>query len=325
MFLLEREAFLQKIFSRINASRSQSISITGDLKIGKTILLQQILNKQIQEKYIDHSKNFCFFYKNLKLHKSDYLDLIREISVSFSPDIEKEKLVGDNVYNTLTEIISDKHQDKTFIVILDNFNVLTKDISVPLDFFSFLRFLANSHPMAYVISSVCPLQEMCVNPLVRESPFFNIFTNIELKTFTNEEGEKLVSIYKGKLVYEIIRNLSGLHPYLMQQIISIMMDEDKSQNLENVKRMLIEENRNFVHELFSCYPEQYPQLLINLANGIKPTEREQYMVNKLNQKGYVNSDYSFTSALLQSVLRDVNQDGKKDGVLRKLFGWLQFK
>jgi AAA+ ATPase superfamily predicted ATPase len=296
MFLIEREASLQKIFSRINASRSQSISITGDLKIGKTVLLQQILNKQIQEKYIDHSKNFCFFYKNLKLHQSDYLDLIREIIVSFSPDIEKEKLVGDNVYNSLTEIISDKHQDKTFIVILDNF-----------------------------ISSVCPLQEMCVNPLVRESPFFNIFTNIELKTFTNEEGEKLVSIYQGNLVYEIIRNLSGLHPYLMQQIISIMMDEEKSQNLENVKRKLIEENRNFVHELFSSYPEQYPQLLINLANGIKPTEREQYMVNKLNQKGYVNSDYSFTSALLQSALTDVNQEGKKDGVIKKLLNWLQFK
>jgi hypothetical protein len=324
MILLERDFILQKIFSRINASRPQSISITGDLKIGKTVLLQQILNREIQKNYLDSTKKFSFYYKNLKQYQSGYLELIADIIVSFSKTIKQEKLSGENVYTTLTEIISDDQNDQSFIIVLDNFNVLTKDFSVPLEFFSFLRSLANRYPVAYIISSVCPLQEMCARKEVGESPFFNIFTNIELKTFSDEEGEKLLSYHPNLSAREIIKSLSGFHPYLMQQVIELLLDESNIFNLENIKQVLTENNKQFVKDLLNYFPDQYPQLLTNLALDIKPTEKGLYIVNKLIQKGYVDSDYKIPSKIIQSILISLRRENTK-GFFLKIKKWFSFR
>lgn len=302
MIILEREQILQKIFSRINASRPQSISITGDHKIGKTVLMQQIMDAEIQSKFIDPSKQYCFYYRNLNEFHADYLQLIADFIVAFSDHATEESMVGDTVYNTLSNIISDPEDGRFFIIVLDNFNVLTQNYAIPLEFFSFLRSLANSFHVAYIISSVCPLQGLCSRKELEESPFFNIFTNIELKTFSEEEGEKLLSMVHPPVDASQVRHLSGFHPYLMKQTVDFMLNESQDKSFVQLKKKLIEQNISFVQDLLSCFPENHSKLFQQLALGIKPGPKEQYIVNNLIRKGYVEPNYQISSEIIKWVL-----------------------
>jgi hypothetical protein len=244
--------------------------------------------------------------------------LITEIISSFTKGEGRELVLSENVYNTLTEIISEKQNIQTFIIVLDNFNVLTSDIAVPLEFFSFLRSLANSYNVAYIISSVCALQEMCASKEVTESPFFNIFTNIELKTFSDEEGIKLLALYEADELYSVTKQLTGFHPYLLQQAIQILQDESRQKSIETVLKLLVENNKQFVMELLNNFPDQYPQFLINLAIGVQPSEKESYILTKLVQKGYISADSGFNSEIMRSILIALNQKNKKNGIINRV-------
>ena len=52
-----RSVEVARIFSRIGASRPQSVSLIGEPKIGKTSLIRYLLSEQVRKKYLeDHEK-----------------------------------------------------------------------------------------------------------------------------------------------------------------------------------------------------------------------------------------------------------------------------
>lgn len=78
------------------------------------------------------------------------------------------------------------------ILLLDDFDRVTRSDRFPLQFFSFLRSLANNFPVAYVTTSRLDLQQLCALKEVEESPFFNIFQNVSLGPMDDSQIRALV-------------------------------------------------------------------------------------------------------------------------------------
>ena len=74
---------------------------------------------------------------------------------------------------------------------LDEFEAVTTNPNFSLEFFSFLRFLANHYNVAYLTSSARDLQVLCHTEEISDSPFFNIFSTMRLTVFQPAEAEEL--------------------------------------------------------------------------------------------------------------------------------------
>ena len=173
-----RDSLTAKIYSRIGAGRPQSVSIVGDLKIGKTSLINYLTASETQKKYLDKQASYIFISFSISENKIETLEqFVKILSRQLS---EKSNFPFDDSisyydwFKKVAETIS--QESKKLIIFLDDFNIITQNKNFPLEFFSFLRSMANNYNVAYVTTSYHDLQKLCVSKDVEESPFFNIFT-----------------------------------------------------------------------------------------------------------------------------------------------------
>ena len=78
------------------------------------------------------------------------------------------------------------------VLLLDEFETVTTNANFSLEFFSFLRYLANHYNVAYLTSSERDLQQLCHTKEISDSPFFNIFSTLPLTVFKPDEAEALI-------------------------------------------------------------------------------------------------------------------------------------
>src|SRR2546423_13166768 len=57
---------VSKIFSRIGASRPQSISVVGERRIGKSSLLHYVNNPEVRARHLDKSDAYAFAFIDLQ-------------------------------------------------------------------------------------------------------------------------------------------------------------------------------------------------------------------------------------------------------------------
>ena len=93
----------------------------------------------------------------------------------------------ERTLDELKNVIQQLHDEgKRIVILMDEFEVITRNPRFEGQFFSLLRALANSYHVAYVTSSHEDLQKMCHNTDIADSPFFNIFSNLILRPFSPE-------------------------------------------------------------------------------------------------------------------------------------------
>ena len=81
------------------------------------------------------------------------------------------------------------------VIALDNLDALNQNRFLGAYFFSALRSLHTNYDMAYLVASQSPLDELeRICPEGPGSPFFNIFQQITLGRFREEESRRLVVI-----------------------------------------------------------------------------------------------------------------------------------
>ena len=78
------------------------------------------------------------------------------------------------------------------VLLLDEFESITKNPNFGADFFAFLRSMANTQEIAYVTTSARNLQELCHTQEIADSPFFNVFSNLHLGPFARREAMELI-------------------------------------------------------------------------------------------------------------------------------------
>ena len=138
----DRRAEIKKIFSRIGASRPQSISIVGDRRIGKSSLLYYICNENTRKKYLETPERYIFAFFDLQEKKKmNVQDFFRIITEKISEQLPEryEDLVQDFTYDSFLKLIKTLVKYRNIILVFDEFYAVTTNRNFSSEFFSFLR------------------------------------------------------------------------------------------------------------------------------------------------------------------------------------------
>ena len=321
---LGRRALVSKIYARIGAGRPQSVSIVGDAKIGKSSLLHYLLHERIKGQMLTHPDDYIFLYipcrTDNQLTLNTFTSTIFRMTREYSENSNNANIQIE--YNYFKHLVENLHkQNKKIILFLDDFNLITLNPAFPLEFFSFLRSLANNFNLAYITTSYEDLQKLCVSKDIEESPFFNIFTNMSLRGFEAAEIDPLFqnSIGGGSIDIkeekDYLTELVGMGPYPLQMachFLHLIKKESGSFDL-NVKEQfetILTDNLNAYHQaLWEHMDESYHSILFKLAYGRQIPSSQQYLLRDLSKKSYIlnsNGGSQISSVLFKNFIRQMS-------------------
>ena len=232
-----RQREIEQVFSRL-LSACESTSIVGESRTGKTSLLKIIANPATAVYFGITPGEYVFLYQDLQFLDSnttptrfwqrvlrsikralkEHEDVVEEINFAI-----KEETIDNYTLDDIFALIDDAGLH--IILLLDEFENVTRNEYFDSDFFGGLRALAIHHSLALVTSSRQDLVELTHSQEVRSSPFFNIFATINLRAFSETEATELIDSYlTGTEVkfllseLNIIFALAGYHPYFIQMV-----------------------------------------------------------------------------------------------------------
>jgi len=298
-----RKNEVQRIYSRIaSTSRPQSISVVGERRIGKSSLLHYLYHPQSRQKHFSNPQSYVFAFLDFQeeplgslaeLFKGIYDAISQEylgkFQVLLSPDYQG--------FRSLVRALD--AQGLRLIILFDEFERVTSNPLFDAEFFAFFRSMANKYNIAYVATTAKELQSLCHSKEIATSPFFNIFSNLNLGAFKPEEAQELICEPSAHAGYPLapfvgeILNLAGLFPFYLQMACAVFFELVKTGSQRDVA-MLREAKRQFLEEAgvhFKNTWEKFSPLeqkLINkLIAGKRPGEAENYLANKLLKESYL--------------------------------------
>ncbi len=283
-----REPIVKRLFSRIGAERPQSIAVIGGRKSGKTSLLNHIFHEETRNAFLGSPDRYAFtLIRNAKVSVTADAMLRLIIAGAFGSETEDA-----NPYAALQKLVGAHHEmGKKLIVLFDDFHLVTGNKDYPLEFFSFLRSLANNYNVAYVTTSYLELQQLCVVKAIEESPFFNIFTNLTLGLFTSEEGGEFLAHLLGsqRVVSDALARFCGPHPYLLKSVAALVLDKaiSLSDATKAPEKSVLPSLVPYFEKIVSLLPKDaFPALKAVAKNG-KPDIRELHHLRTLIRHGFL--------------------------------------
>jgi len=298
-----RRREVRRIYSRIDASHPQSISVVGDRRIGKSSLLNFVHSKSNRREHMTTAADTICVYLDFQ-GKAEF-DVSKFIDYLFnSMAVETGDKTCfrdcDRTLDELKNVIEKMHgQGKRMIVMMDEFECITSNDNFDAQFFSFLRSLANSYRVAYVTSSVDELQLMCHNEDISDSPFFNIFSNLPLRPFTEKEALELITGPSAACEAPLaehagrILDLAGRFPFFLQiacsSVIEHLLDGDKEIDWEMVTRTYRDEVYPHFEFIWEKMDEGARSTISRIADGQPVLREHEYVAEELQRRGYVES------------------------------------
>jgi hypothetical protein len=278
---------VRRIFSRIGAERPQSVAVIGGIKTGKTSLLNYIAHEQTRKQHLDQTETYFFCHVTAAealFHDSE--SFVRGVHHLLADGAESE---ATNCYNSLRKIVEKYHgQGRKIIFLLDDFHLITSNSNFPLEFFSFLRSLANNYNLAYVTSSFLELQKLCVIKDIEESPFFNIFTNLSLGPLSVQEGVDLLKKLTGdqSAALEQIVSWCGSFPYILKTAaLALRENQGGSENV--LEKTLLPVLVPYFEKVLAIMPEEALNPLKSIARDKSPDPREAHVLRPLIKQGFL--------------------------------------
>ena len=215
---------------------SQSISLVGQRRIGRTSFLFHISDPEVLSQHSLSLDEYLFVYvdcgglggldqPNLyRVLLEEVGDALAEAVSNLSPLAALED-TQPMTYRAFERAIRGLVREGWKpIIFLDEFDLMAQNPHLDPDFFSGLRALAAKYPIAYVTASKRPLLELTyADTSTLSSPFFNIFASVRLGLFPKEVScELLVELasnggvtFAGPTV-DFLLDLAGPHPLFLQ-------------------------------------------------------------------------------------------------------------
>ena len=231
-----REYIMTRIYSGL--INQQNISLVGKRYIGKSSLLKYLCLPQTQSKFGYDLSHYVLVMINLKeqLYKNPddfFYSICKHIASKylgqFGLDIAYQTSYGPDMFTDILEQI--KKQGSHTILLLDDFEQLTRNSIFGLEFFAFLRSQVTSGNVSYVTTTTAPLYSVS-HSNIEGSPFFNIFEYIEIKALEQNAVLELIIEPSNAIGYpfsnveiEWILKFAGRHPFFIQYICSLLIDE----------------------------------------------------------------------------------------------------
>ena len=250
-----RKHEIKQILSRLRNIEFESSSIVGERRIGKTSLLNFLRHPKVRLSYGLDSDKYLFIYLDLQMIDKNktplwfwqrcLLQMIRSCQDAEVKLILEVMRAMDTIDNFAIADLFDSMDEKGLCVVflLDEFENVTTNQNFDAAFFYGLRALATNHHLSFITSSRRELIELCHSEAIRSSPFFNIFANINLRLFTEEEALHLIfqllaetGISFTHEEINLIFRSAGYHPYFLQ-IACYFLFEAYSQGLASDERV----------------------------------------------------------------------------------------
>ncbi|NIO02249.1 MAG: protein kinase [Candidatus Latescibacteria bacterium] len=334
-----RQREIRKIYSRLDAPHPQSISIVGDRRIGKSSLLNYIYHKRNRKQHMQNYSSSIFVYldfqRDVDFDVSKFIDFLFNV---FSYEIKDggEYASREKSLDQLKQVVQSIHEaGKRIIVLMDEFESITRNEKFGEEFFSFLRSLANSFRVAYVTSSFEELQLMCHNKDISDSPFFNIFSNLPLRPFSREEALELITVpsktesvplepYANKII-----EIAGNFPFYLQvtcsSVFEYLVDNpDSEPDWSQISKTMMDELLPHYSFVWDRMEDVEKDNLGRIANA-KPINKKFHYVNEeLVRRGYLhesNGELAVCSSSFKDfVLQEMERSGEKKSVFSAIFG-----
>mgnify|MGYP001100004926 CR=1 FL=1 len=207
---------------------SQSVSIVGPRRIGKTSLLYHLLDEKVRADYgLLPSAHVIASRDAEGMEQASlsevYALFINGILEAIGEDGKAEVRAAS--YRDLDSQIKSLHQSGTQVAFfIDEFDLLAANQNLDPAFFSGLRGLATRYAVSYVLTSQRPLISLVyADDSVLSSPFFNIFATVPLGLFDASTARQMVMHFLSKgamtlpqLALDAIAELAGPHPFFVQ-------------------------------------------------------------------------------------------------------------
>jgi class 3 adenylate cyclase len=297
-----REVLLHKVYSRLSASRPQSVSLYGERRIGKSSLLNQLRSFKLRNLFLEDNQHYIFINIDIQSMRratvEHFIETLYEGIIScFSGNISFD-LNPD--YHDFARLVAElSNAGFVLIVMFDEFDLITLNPNFDTEFYSWLRSLASHYQVAYVTSSLTQLQQLCATKKISDSPFFNIFTAFHVGPFSQEETATMIrQLMQLSLTdYDFgpwlpeINDKAGYLPFFIQIYCSNLFDMYPQNPCHaDVEAAYLEEASDHFEHICRSLCEAETECLNLISNKRKLPPKLEASLQNLLRKGYVKQD-----------------------------------
>jgi serine/threonine-protein kinase len=220
-------------------------------------------------------------------------------------------------------------------ILLDEFEAVTTNPNFDLEFFSFLRFLANHYNVSYLTSSARDLQVLCHTKEISDSPFFNIFSTMRLSVFQRPEAEDLIRIPSERVGKPLaphtgaILEMAGLFPFFIQMACSHAIEyldehpEAREPDFKEVRRRFYEEARLHYRYIWDGFDTHERSTVLRVFKGKALPDALRHVLAELESRHYVESGEGrprLFASMFDEFLRMEAPEEKKGSFWGRLMG-----
>ncbi len=230
----DREHELQEIAAFIRGN--QSVSIVGPRKIGKTSLLFQLLRPETWQS-LSLGDQILFVYLDCEvLGDLEINDIFGEFANEMEATLEERSLEPEPTLECVIQKPSRMLWERALrrlnqrglrvVIILDEFERLSTNQNLDVNFFNALRSAAGRYQLAFLTASAHPLIQLTYSERSQDilsSPFFNIFAPLFLGLFSEGSARELIQAPAQQAGAPFLDNLTkfiyqlvGGHPLALQ-------------------------------------------------------------------------------------------------------------
>lgn len=267
---------------------NQSVSIIGPHKIGKTSLMLHLMHAETRTA-TGIGRGNLFVYINCQALSNSRQDEIfahfyTEVSTtlptqSLAPEPALKAAVSKPNRSVFEGAVRSLNQRGLRVVLLlDEFEQLTKNPQVNVNFYNALRSAAGRLRLVFITGSARPLIELTCfdsSKKILSSPFFNIFAQVFLSQLSQREAGNLIrtpmeaaGIIVSSRLEDFIYQLAGGHPLALQ--IACFHAWDNPEDLQNIERKTLQElEEHFQYDWQNLSPLERDVLRDPVAAGLQ--------------------------------------------------------
>ncbi|MFQ5709372.1 MAG: protein kinase [bacterium] len=297
-----RKSEVMKIYSRIGASRPQSISLVGERRMGKSSLLNYVYHPQNRMKYLKNPEDYLFIFVDFQekrgLNIPQFIEFLHaSIRREFKKPVDVEVTPSYDGFKKVVSVL-DQHS-LNIIMLFDEFEVITKNKNFDTEFYSYFRSIANNYNIAYIASSGRNLQDLCHSRAISDSPFFNIFSNMTVTQFTHEDALELITRPSEALGYSLephapfIIDIAGYYPFFIQMACAVLFEYVKNNvkmvnaTFDRVKEEFLDEAKVHFRQIWEICDDDEHRVFLSLSHGQDIPPPLNYVLKNLIKAGYV--------------------------------------
>ncbi len=294
---------LKRVFARLNATPPGSISIVGDRKIGKSSLLNHVYSRAQREQRLDQPERMLMvvldFQEKTAMSTEGFVRLLISL---VGVELRGRLNVADcpPTLDGIKEMVQRLDgAGLRLAILLDEFDVVTTNPNFSLEFFSFLRFLANHYNVAYLTSSARDLQSLCHTKEISDSPFFNIFSTLRLSVFQSDEALEFIRVPSERVGRPLapfgdqILALAGRFPFYLQMACSHSIEYLEEQpagtapDFNEIRRRFLQEAALHYRYVWDGLDGPQRSALVRLSRGRSIPDALRHVAEELKAKHFV--------------------------------------